>query len=121
MLPETAHLQHIAFACNDIFAAALAMRARDLPTLAIPGNYYDDLAARFDLDRPQVDRMRAFGILYDRDGDGEFFHFYTTMLGRRMFLEVVQRVSGYDGYGASNTPVRMAAQYRHMAMAGLTR
>jgi 4-hydroxyphenylpyruvate dioxygenase len=37
-----------------------------------------------------------------------------------MFFEIVQRVSGYDGYGTSNTPVRMAAQYRHMATAGLT-
>jgi len=119
LLPESAHFQHIAFACHDIFAAAGAMRNRELPVLAIPGNYYDDLAARLDLDRSRIEPLRAHGILYDRDGGGEFFHFYTTMLGRRMFFEFVQRVNGYQGYGASNTPVRMAAQYRHMAMAGL--
>jgi 4-hydroxyphenylpyruvate dioxygenase len=82
-LPETAHLQHIAFACDDIFAAALAMRIRELPTLSIPDNYYDDLAARFELDGALLERMRAFGILYDRDERGEFFHFYTAMLGGR--------------------------------------
>jgi len=119
-LPETAHFQHIAFGCSDIFAAALAMRIHELPALAIPGNYYDDLSARYDLDASVLDTMRAFGILYDRDSKGEFFHFYTAMLGRRMFFEIVQRVDGYDGYGTTNTPVRMAAQYRHMAMAGLT-
>jgi 3-dehydroshikimate dehydratase len=32
------------------------------------------------------------------------------MLGHRLFLEVVQRVGGYDGYGEVNAPVRAAAQ-----------
>ena len=32
------------------------------------------------------------------------------MLGHRLFLEVVQRVGGYDGYGETNAPVRAAAQ-----------
>jgi 4-hydroxyphenylpyruvate dioxygenase len=41
------------------------------------------------------------------------------MLGRRMFFEIVQRVGDYEGYGTPNLPVRMAAQYRHAALAGL--
>jgi hypothetical protein len=32
----------------------------------------------------------------------------------------VQRVGDYDGYGTPNTPVRMAAQYRHTALAGVS-
>ena len=44
-------LQHVAFACDDIFATARAMRDRGVPLLAIPGNYYEDLAAQ--------DRARA--------------------------------------------------------------
>lgn len=53
-------------------------------------------------------------MLYDRDErGGEFLHFYTVMLGRRLFFEVVQRTGGY---GAPSTPVRMAAQLRHAAM-----
>ncbi|GAA2410632.1 hypothetical protein GCM10010191_19460 [Actinomadura vinacea] len=52
--------------------------------------------------------------MYDQDGTGEFVHFYTATLGRRLFFEIVQRLSGYDGYGAANTPVRMAAQYRQL-------
>src|SRR5262249_38818775 len=119
LLPESAHFQHIAFACHDNFAAPRAMRNRGPPGLAIPGNYYDDLPARLGLAEARIEPLRAHGILYDRDEGAEFFHFYTTMLGRRMFFEFVQRVNGYQGYGASNTTVRMAAQYRHMAMAGL--
>jgi 4-hydroxyphenylpyruvate dioxygenase len=29
-----------------------------------------------------------------------------------LFFEVVQRVGGYDGYGAVNAPVHMAAHHR---------
>jgi catechol 2,3-dioxygenase-like lactoylglutathione lyase family enzyme len=42
-------VQHIAFATDDIFAAVAAARESGVPLLEIPRNYYDDLAARFDL------------------------------------------------------------------------
>lgn len=119
-LPESAAYQHIAFGCDDIFAAAAQMRTARLPTLSIPGNYYDDLAARIDLDSATIDAMREFAILYDVDDQGgTYFHFYTAMFGRRLFFEVVQRGASYDGYGTPNTPVRMAAQYRQLLMAGI--
>jgi 4-hydroxyphenylpyruvate dioxygenase len=64
--------------------------------------------------------MRELGVLYDRDPHGgEFFHFYTAMLGRRLFFEIVQRRGGYDGYGAPNTAVRMAAQLHQATMGAL--
>jgi 4-hydroxyphenylpyruvate dioxygenase len=118
-LPESAHYQHVAFACPDIFTAAMDMRIRGVPTLSIPDNYYEDLMARHALDEALVETMRAYGVLYDRDESGQFFHFYTAMLGRRVFFEIVQRVDDYDGYGTPNTPVRMAAQYRHAALSGI--
>ena len=107
--PATA--QHLAVGCRDLFATAAAMRERKLPILPIPRNYYDDLDARWELDPALLETMRAFGILYDRDETGgELLHLYTGMLGHRLFLEVVQRVGGYDGYGEVNAPVRAAAQ-----------
>jgi 4-hydroxyphenylpyruvate dioxygenase len=119
-LPETAGYQHVAFACPDILAAARAMRSRGMPTLPVPANYYDDLAARFDLDTDLAGQMAELGVLYDRDcRGGEFFHFYSLMLGRRLFFEIVQRSGGYDGFGAPNTPVRMAAQLHHATTGGL--
>ena len=106
-------LQHVAFACDDIFAAAQAMHDRGVPLLAVPGNYYDDLAARTDLEPSLIERMRALGVLYDADSDGgELLHFFTEMIGPSLFFEVVERRGGYDGYGAANSPVRMAAQRR---------
>ena len=43
---------------------------------------------------------------------GEFLHFYTEVLGGRVFFEVVQRIGGYAGYGEVNAPIRMAAHRR---------
>ena len=121
-LTETAAYQHVAFACPDIFAAAPAVRSMGIPALPVPGNYYDDLAARFELDAALIAQLRELGVLYDRDSHGgEFLHFYTGMLGRRLFFEVVQRSGGYDGYGAPNTPVRMAAQLHQATMGDLHR
>jgi len=54
--------------------------------------------------------MREFGVLYERTGAGEYFHAYTEAFADRFFFEVVQRVGGYDGYGALNAPARMASQ-----------
>ena len=106
-------LQHVAFACADVFAAAEAMRGRGVPLLAVSPNYYDDLAARTKLEPRTIERMRALHVLYDGDGEGgELLHFYTELIGPNLFFEVVERRRGYDGYGAANTPVRMAAQRR---------
>ena len=51
-------------------------------------------------------------VLVDRDArGGTFLHCYTPAVGR-VFFEVVERRGGYDGYGAADAPVRMAAQRR---------
>ncbi|WP_037305354.1 bifunctional sugar phosphate isomerase/epimerase/4-hydroxyphenylpyruvate dioxygenase family protein [Amycolatopsis orientalis] len=99
--------QHVAFACEDALAVAQAMREAGAPLLEIPGNYYDDLDARFDL--PFSTRLRENSVLYDRDEHGEFLHFHTELIGSRVFFEVVQRIGGYRGYGVVNTPVYMTA------------
>jgi 4-hydroxyphenylpyruvate dioxygenase len=106
-----AGVQHIAFACPDAFAAAEAARARGLTMLEIPRNYYDDLQARYGLDEALVDRMAALGILYDRDGEAEYFQFYSRAFAKRVFFEIVER-RNYAGYGAANAGIRLAAQSR---------
>ncbi|WP_136068541.1 bifunctional sugar phosphate isomerase/epimerase/4-hydroxyphenylpyruvate dioxygenase family protein [Modicisalibacter radicis] len=103
-------VQQIAFATGEIFATIDAMRARGLPMLRIPANYYDDLAARFDLDDGLLEAMRARNILYDRNDDGEFFHAYTETFMGRFFFEVVERRGDYSQFGAVNAPIRLAAQ-----------
>ena len=107
-------VQHIAFACTDIFAAVAEMRARGAGFLDIPDNYYDDLEAKYDLDPATLASLRANRILYDREGDGEFFQVYTHVFEERFFFEIVER-RNYQGFGAANAAVRLAAQAREAA------
>jgi sugar phosphate isomerase/epimerase/4-hydroxyphenylpyruvate dioxygenase-like putative hemolysin len=111
--------QHVAFASDDVIASARAMRELGAPVLSIPDNYYDDLDARLAPPPDLLAALREHSILYDSDDNGEYLHFYTEMLGSRLFFEVVQRVGGYAGYGAATSaPVRMAA-HRHRRLQGL--
>lgn len=114
-------VQHIAFASDDIFASAEAMAARGFQPLPMPGNYYADLTARFDLPEALLARMRAAHVLYDEDAGGAFFQFYSRPQGEGLFFEVVERQGGYAGYGAANAPFRIAAQKRLMRQKGMPR
>ena len=104
--------QHIALATDDIFATAAALRERGFAAMPLSPNYFDDLAARFDLAPETLERMRQESILYDADGAGEFFQLYSRPFAGQLFIEIVERRGGYAGYGAPNAPFRIAAQKR---------
>ncbi|MCY1139331.1 TIM barrel protein [Actinoplanes sp. Pm04-4] len=99
--PAVPHPQSLTLLTDD-----LARTAEGLETVAVPANYYDDLDAR--IDRPDG-TARALGALYDEDAHGRYLQLFTPVLGHRVFIEVVQRIGGYRGYGFANDPVRMAA------------
>ena len=80
---------------------------RAIATVCLSGTLEDKLDA---LDPGLIDSMREFGILYDREDGGEFYHLYTPVQGSRVFFEVVQRVGSYSSYGSANAAVRMTAQ-----------
>jgi 4-hydroxyphenylpyruvate dioxygenase len=111
-------MQHIALATGDIFGTVERLRANGVALLPIPENYYDDLETRTDLSAEDIERLRASGILYDRDGTAEYFQVYTATLEGGFFFEIVER-RNYAGFGAVNAPIRLAAQTRlapHPAM-----
>jgi 4-hydroxyphenylpyruvate dioxygenase len=107
--PRPGGVSHVAFATSDIFGAAQRMRDAGCRPLPISPNYYEDLAARFDLGKEKLANMAEFGVLYDADTEGEFFHLFTDTVGTDLFFEVVQRVGGYRGYGDVNAAVRVEA------------
>ena len=88
--------QAIAFAVDDVLALARAPRAAGVALLDVGDNYYDDLAARLDLDRGPA-RRPARHVLLRHDAHGAYLHVVTEVLGGRVFLEAVQRVGGYHG------------------------
>lgn len=105
-----AGVQHIAMSTTDIRRAMAQLTARGAKFLPIPGNYYEDIEAKWGLDEQTLEMLRNHNILYDRDDNGEFMHAYTDPFDERFFFEVVQRIGGYQQYGAANASVRMAAQ-----------
>lgn len=105
-------VQHVALATDDILATARQLQRLQLPILPIPANYYDDLAARYDLSEALLRELRECNILYDRDGEGEYFQLFTRAFAKRFFFEIVQR-RNYGGYGVANAPIRLAAQSRY--------
>ncbi|PWB57286.1 MAG: 3-keto-5-aminohexanoate cleavage protein [Bradyrhizobiaceae bacterium] len=111
-------VQHIALATRDIFATVARLAANGVRLLPIPENYYDDLAAKTELAPDLLARLQESNVLYDRDGDAEYFQAYTATFEDRFFFEIVER-RGYRGFGAANAPIRLAAQARRaQAMGG---
>lgn len=105
-------VQHIAFATSDIFSTAKSLAANGIALLPIPENYYDDLEAKTDLSAEDIERLKAMNVLYDRDGEAEYFQLYTQTFANGFFFEIVERRRGYRGFGASNAQIRLAAQAR---------
>lgn len=114
-------MQHVAFATDDIFETARAMRENGFEPLPMTGNYYTDLQARFGVDADRLEMMRDLNILYDEDANGAFYQFYSKPFAGGLFFEVVQRSGEYDAYGAPNAPFRIAAQKRLMRPKGMPR
>jgi 4-hydroxyphenylpyruvate dioxygenase len=103
-------VQHIAFATTDLVATAARLRDNGVRLLPIPENYYNDLEAKTDLPPARIATLKQHNILYDQDGVGEYLQVYTDAFEHRFFFEIVERRRGYNGYGAANASIRLAAQ-----------
>ncbi|MBB1159936.1 sugar phosphate isomerase/epimerase and 4-hydroxyphenylpyruvate domain-containing protein [Amycolatopsis dendrobii] len=110
--PGVSEPQYIALAVDDLLAAAQAARAAGAPLLAVPDNYYADLDARLDLPAGRLAAYRELGVLHEHTAEGDYLQACTEVLGGRVFLALVQRLGGHDGYGWTDAPVRMAAHRR---------
>ena len=109
--PTWTGVNQLAYACTDLLDRAEALRASGAMLLPVPEAYYDDLAARLDPEPGLLARLRRLGVLYDRDDSGgELFHLYTPLVAGRFYVELLERRGGYLGFGAANTPVRLASQ-----------
>lgn len=103
--------QHIALATPDLMEKAIELRQAGAEILPVNDNYYADVAARFGLTEDQKARMADANMLYDRDEQGEYRQLYSRAFRKRFFFEFVERHQ-YQGYGAANAGVRLAAQER---------
>jgi len=108
--------QHVAFATDNLVARAARLAEGGADILPISANYYDDLHARFGLDEESCAAFARAGILYDADGEGDYLQLYSRAFHKRFFFEFVER-RHYQGYGAANAAIRLAAQERYRSTA----
>lgn len=107
-------VNHIALRCKDIFAVAERLAVLNMPTMEVTDNYYDDLAARFNLSDELFAKLKQYHILYDEDEHGVFFQCYTKLFAGRFCFEIVQR-NGYQGFGTPNAQMRVTMQAQELA------
>lgn len=116
-----AGFHHIAFRSPAIAELLCHLRACGGRFLPIPQNYYDDLDASGIAPETSLNALTASGLMFDRDVQGKFYHAYANAFEDRFFFEFVER-DGYQGYGANNASIRVAAQARsrHATRSALT-
>ncbi len=96
-------VQHIAVATNDIVATVSEMKNRGVEFLYVPENYYDDLIERVGEIDEDVEVLKKYGILIDRDDEGYLLQLFTKPVVDRptMFFEIIQR-KGAKSFGKGN-------------------
>lgn len=102
-------VQHIAFHSRSLKRTAERLQASGAEVLAIPQNYYRDLAGKFGIAPETAIDFERLNILFDADSSGEFQQLYVVPEGGHFLFEVVQR-DGYLGLGAANAYIRASAQ-----------
>jgi 4-hydroxyphenylpyruvate dioxygenase len=105
---ESAGVQHIAVATNDILSTVSEMRKRGVEFLSTPPDeYYSEVPARLMAHnhelREDIEALKVLGIMIDADEEGYLLQIFTKPVEDRptLFFEIIQRM-GARGFGAGN-------------------
>ncbi|HET6226261.1 MAG TPA: 4-hydroxyphenylpyruvate dioxygenase [Bacteroidia bacterium] len=95
--------QHIAVATDDIVFTISEMRKRGVEFLYVPGTYYDTVKDRVGIIEEDINELKKWGIMVDRDEDGYLLQIFTKPVEDRptLFFEIIQR-KGAKSFGKGN-------------------
>lgn len=95
--------QHIAVATDNIVFTISEMRKRGVEFLYVPGSYYDTVKERVGIIEEDLDELKKWGIMVDRDEDGYLLQIFTKPVEDRptLFFEIIQR-KGAKSFGKGN-------------------
>jgi len=95
--------QHIAVATDDIVFTISEMRKRGVEFLYVPGTYYDTVKDRVGIIEEDMEVLKKWGIMVDRDEDGYLLQIFTKPVEDRptLFFEIIQR-KGAKSFGKGN-------------------
>jgi 4-hydroxyphenylpyruvate dioxygenase len=105
---ESAGVQHIAVATDDIVKTVADLKSRGVEFLSAPPKaYYNEIPNRLgrhmNLMHEDIATLEKLGILVDADEDGYLLQIFTKPVEDRptLFYEIIQRM-GAKGFGAGN-------------------
>ncbi len=95
--------QHIAVATDDIVFTITEMRKRGVEFLYVPGTYYDSVPDRVGIIEEDLNELKKWGIMVDRDEEGYLLQIFTKPVEDRptLFFEIIQR-KGARSFGKGN-------------------
>lgn len=95
--------QHIAVATDDIVFTVSEMRKRGVEFLYVPGSYYDTVRDRVGIIEEDMELLKKWGIMVDRDEEGYLLQIFTKPVEDRptLFFEIIQR-KGARSFGKGN-------------------
>lgn len=95
--------QHIAVATDDIVFTVSEMRKRGVEFLYVPGTYYDTVKNRVGIIEEDLEILKKWGIMVDRDEEGYLLQIFTKPVEDRptLFFEIIQR-KGAKSFGKGN-------------------
>jgi 4-hydroxyphenylpyruvate dioxygenase len=95
--------QHIAVATDDIVFTISEMRKRGVEFLYVPGTYYDTVKERVGIIEEDLEELKRWGIMVDRDEEGYLLQIFTKPVEDRptLFFEIIQR-KGAKSFGKGN-------------------
>ncbi|UKM65915.1 4-hydroxyphenylpyruvate dioxygenase [Flavobacteriaceae bacterium GSB9] len=121
---ESAGVQHIAVATDDIIDTVSQLRARGVEFLSKPPEtYYKAVPGRLEEHshelRENIETLKELGIMIDADEEGYLLQIFTKPVEDRptLFFEIIQRM-GARGFGAGNFKALFEAIEREQANRG---
>ena len=98
-----AGVQHLALATDNIIHTIHELRERGVEFLDVPDTYYDDLKDRVGAIEEDMNVLKRYKILVDRDDEGYLLQLFTKPLMDRptVFIEIIQR-KGATSFGKGN-------------------
>lgn len=95
--------QHVAIATDDIIKTISALRARGVDFLNVPDSYYNDVFDRVGAIEEDIEVLKKYKILIDRDDKGYLLQLFTKPVEDRptFFFEIIQR-KGAESFGKGN-------------------
>lgn len=113
-------VQHIAIATNDILQTVKELKSRGVEFLSPPPlAYYDLMPVRVGHIDEEIEQLKAFGILVDRDEEGYLLQIFTKPVEDRptVFFEIIQR-KGAQSFGAGNFKALFESLEREQELRG---